>query len=78
MPQLARTGPVVVLDLDDRLEWAHPAVRLVSGDASDPQVALEAARVAEDAARYSSMVTRTARPRSRARSSTSRRGSGRS
>ena len=44
MPQLARTGPVVVLDLDDRLEWAHPAVRLVSGDASDPQVALEAAR----------------------------------
>ena len=40
--QLARTGPVVVVDLG-RLDWEHPDVRPVSGDASDPEVAREAA-----------------------------------
>jgi len=36
--QLASVGPVVVVDLG-RLDWEHPDVRPVSGDASDPDVA---------------------------------------
>ncbi len=57
--QLARTGPVVVVDLG-RLDWEHPDVRLVSGDASDPEVAREAADVAEDAAPLAGWVNNAA------------------
>jgi NAD(P)-dependent dehydrogenase (short-subunit alcohol dehydrogenase family) len=57
--QLARTGPVVVVDLG-RLDWRHPDVRVVSGDASDPEVAREAAGVAEDAAPLAAWVNNAA------------------
>lgn len=40
-------GFVVVIDVCDRLEWAHPNVQLLSGDASNPTVAAEAAALAE-------------------------------
>ncbi len=47
--RLAEHGHVVVLDLTDELAWNDPAVHLVTGDARDPQVALEAAARAEAA-----------------------------
>jgi NAD(P)-dependent dehydrogenase (short-subunit alcohol dehydrogenase family) len=58
--RLARTGPVVVVDVTDALGWEHPGIRLVSGDAADPEVALEAARVAEEAAPMAGWVNNAA------------------
>ena len=48
--RLADAGPVVVIDVADALGWEHPGVRFVSGDATDPEVTREAARVAQEAA----------------------------
>ena len=58
--RLALAGPVVVLDVAHRLDWEHPGVLLVSGDATDPEVAREAARVAEDAAPLAGWVNNAA------------------
>ncbi len=58
--RLADLGPVVVLDVAETLGWEHPGVRLVSGDATDPQVAREAARVAEEAAPLTGWVNNAA------------------
>ena len=58
--RLADRGPVVVLDVAETLGWEHPGVRLVSGDATDPQVAREAARVAEEAAPLTGWVNNAA------------------
>ena len=52
--------PVVVLDVAGSLGWHHPDVRLVSGDATDPEAALEAARQAEGAAPLSGWVNNAA------------------
>jgi NAD(P)-dependent dehydrogenase (short-subunit alcohol dehydrogenase family) len=48
--RLAGHAAVVVLDVAQRLEWEQPRVRLVTGDARDPEAAQHAARVAEDLA----------------------------
>jgi NAD(P)-dependent dehydrogenase (short-subunit alcohol dehydrogenase family) len=58
--RLARSGPVVVVDVAESLGWEQPGVRLVSGDATDPEVALEAARVAEEAAPLAGWVNNAA------------------
>jgi len=58
--RLAGRGPVVVLDIAEDLGWEHPGVQLVSGDATDPQVASEAARVAEEAAPLTGWVNNAA------------------
>ncbi len=58
--RLAGEGPVVVLDVAEALGWEHPGVRLVSGDATDPQVAREAARLAEEAAPLTGWVNNAA------------------
>ena len=47
---LARTGPVVVIDVVDELGWSHPDVHFVRGDAADPTIARLAADTAEQAA----------------------------
>ncbi|TNM70264.1 SDR family oxidoreductase [Streptomyces sp. NP160] len=44
---LARRGHVIALDLADRLPWHHDRVHLLTGDASDPEVAARAAARAE-------------------------------
>ncbi|GAA0462144.1 short-chain dehydrogenase [Actinoplanes capillaceus] len=44
---LATDGHVVVLDVVDRLDWQHDRVTLVSGDATDPATAQQAAVTAE-------------------------------
>ena len=46
---LTREGEVVVLDVAKHLTWKHEGVRLVSGDAADPEVAERAAGLAEQA-----------------------------
>jgi NAD(P)-dependent dehydrogenase (short-subunit alcohol dehydrogenase family) len=58
--RLARTGPVVVVDRAASLGWEHPGVRLLSGDATDQAVALEAARIAEEAAPLAGWVNNAA------------------
>jgi NAD(P)-dependent dehydrogenase (short-subunit alcohol dehydrogenase family) len=58
--RLAEHGPVVVLDVTDRLEWGDPAVELVSGDGRDPAVAAEAAARAEAAGPLSGWVNNAA------------------
>jgi NAD(P)-dependent dehydrogenase (short-subunit alcohol dehydrogenase family) len=45
--RLTRHGHVVVLDVTEHLGWEHPSIELVTGDASDAQAALTAARRAE-------------------------------
>jgi len=45
--RLTLEGYVIVIDVADDLGWAHERVRLVSGNAGDPQVAAEAAALAE-------------------------------
>ena len=45
--RLAVAGDVVVVDVGEELGWTHPGVRLVPGDASDPEVAARAASEAE-------------------------------
>lgn len=47
--RLAREGPVVVIDVVDRLRWSHERVELVTGDGRDPDVAVRAAEAAEQA-----------------------------
>jgi NAD(P)-dependent dehydrogenase (short-subunit alcohol dehydrogenase family) len=46
--RLSRRGPVVVIDVLDRLEGQSERVRLVTGDAGDPAVAVHAAELAEE------------------------------
>jgi len=46
--RLALSSPVVVLDIADSLDWAHPNVRLVTGDARDVETARRAAFLAEE------------------------------
>ncbi len=58
--RLAANGPVVVVDLVDHLDQGHPDVRLVRGSAADPDVALEAARRAEEAAPLTGWVNNAA------------------
>lgn len=58
--RLAASGPVIVVDVADALGWEHPNVRLVSGSAADPDVALEAARQAEQAAPLTGWVNNAA------------------
>lgn len=48
--RLADSGTVVVLDVAEHVDWHHPAVQFVSGDAQDPDVARRAAETAESAA----------------------------
>ncbi len=57
---LAEDGHVVVLDVATTLERENPTIRLVSGDARDPVVALEAATTAEDAGPLSGWVNNAA------------------
>ncbi|MER7332942.1 MULTISPECIES: hypothetical protein [unclassified Micromonospora] len=45
--RLTADGAVVVLDVTERLDWRHDHVRLVTGDARDPDVARQAAAAAE-------------------------------
>ncbi|GGN44402.1 NAD(P)-dependent dehydrogenase (short-subunit alcohol dehydrogenase family) [Actinoplanes campanulatus] len=45
--RLAADGHVVVLDVAGRLDWQHDRVTLVSGDATDPSAARQAAVTAE-------------------------------
>ena len=58
--RLARSGPVVVLDVAGHLDWEHPGVRLVSGDARDPDVARRAARAAEESGPLTGWVNNAA------------------
>jgi NAD(P)-dependent dehydrogenase (short-subunit alcohol dehydrogenase family) len=58
--RLAEDGPVVVLDVADRIEWAGAGVELVSGDAADPAVAAEAAARAEAAGPLTGWVNNAA------------------
>ncbi|MGI8693549.1 MAG: SDR family NAD(P)-dependent oxidoreductase [Geodermatophilaceae bacterium] len=58
--RLAAAGHVVVLDVATTLEWASPAVQLVSGDGRDPLVAQEAAARAEAAGPLSGWVNNAA------------------
>ena len=44
--RLAGDGTVVVIDVTDTLDWDDARVRLVTGDARDPQVASRAAAAA--------------------------------
>jgi NAD(P)-dependent dehydrogenase (short-subunit alcohol dehydrogenase family) len=47
--RLSVDGAVVVLDVSDQLGWRNDRVKLVSGDARDPDAAQRAAETAEDA-----------------------------
>jgi NAD(P)-dependent dehydrogenase (short-subunit alcohol dehydrogenase family) len=58
--RLARSGPVVVVDVAAELEWSDPAVQLVSGDAREPGVTQEAAVRAEAAGPLSGWVNNAA------------------
>jgi NAD(P)-dependent dehydrogenase (short-subunit alcohol dehydrogenase family) len=58
--RLAADGHVVVLDVADRLAWAHEHVTLVSGDAADPAVAQQAALIAEAAGPLAGWVNNAA------------------
>jgi NAD(P)-dependent dehydrogenase (short-subunit alcohol dehydrogenase family) len=58
--RLAQFGPVVVLDVVERLGWERPAVQFVSGDARDPDTAKQAAIVAESSAPLTGWVNNAA------------------
>jgi NAD(P)-dependent dehydrogenase (short-subunit alcohol dehydrogenase family) len=58
--RLTLDGYVVVLDVAGDLGWTHERVRLVSGNAGDPQVAAEAAALAESAAPLAGWVNNAA------------------
>jgi NAD(P)-dependent dehydrogenase (short-subunit alcohol dehydrogenase family) len=58
--RLTLDGYVVVLDVAGDLGWTHERVRLVSGHAGDPQVAAEAAQLAESAAPLAGWVNNAA------------------
>jgi NAD(P)-dependent dehydrogenase (short-subunit alcohol dehydrogenase family) len=57
---LATEGFVVVIDVDDHLDWQRERVELVTGDARDPQVAAEAAHRAEAAGPLTGWVNNAA------------------
>ncbi len=57
---LATEGFVVVIDVDDQLDWRQGRVALVTGDARDPEVAAEAARRAEAAGPLTGWVNNAA------------------
>ncbi len=57
---LATEGFVVVIDVDDQLDWRQGRVALVTGDARDPEVAAEAARQAEAAGPLTGWVNNAA------------------
>jgi NAD(P)-dependent dehydrogenase (short-subunit alcohol dehydrogenase family) len=57
---LAVEGHVVVVDVVDRLDWQHPRVELVPGDARDPDVTALAAGTAEDAGPLTGWVNNAA------------------
>ena len=58
--RLTLDGYVIVLDVAGDLGWTHERVRLVSGNAGDPQVAAEAAQLAESAAPLAGWVNNAA------------------
>ncbi|MBO3742331.1 SDR family NAD(P)-dependent oxidoreductase [Actinoplanes flavus] len=58
--RLATDGHVVVLDVADRLDWRHDRVTLVSGDATDPAAARQAAVTAEATGPLSGWVNNAA------------------
>jgi NAD(P)-dependent dehydrogenase (short-subunit alcohol dehydrogenase family) len=58
--RLARSGHVVVIDVVDELDWRHERVKLITGDAGDPDVAVRAARTAEGAGVLSGWVNNAA------------------
>lgn len=58
--RLARDGPVVVLDLAERLEWTDCRVQLISGDARDSDATALAAATAEAAGPLSGWVNNAA------------------
>ncbi len=58
--RLAESSHVVVLDVATALDWAHPNITLVSGDARDPEVALRAAAAAEGRGRLVGWVNNAA------------------
>ncbi|WP_433795561.1 SDR family NAD(P)-dependent oxidoreductase [Actinoplanes sp. CA-252034] len=58
--RLAARGTVVVVDVTERLESPYGRIVLVSGDASDPEVARLAARTAEAAGPLSGWVNNAA------------------
>ena len=45
--RLTHDGHVVILDVDDHIEWQHDQVTPIVGDARDPQVTRQAAMTAE-------------------------------
>ncbi|MGY1693917.1 SDR family NAD(P)-dependent oxidoreductase [Geodermatophilus sp. SYSU D00814] len=58
--RLAADGEVVVVDTAADLGWAHERVRLVSGDARDPEVLVRAAALAESAGPLTGWVANAA------------------
>jgi NAD(P)-dependent dehydrogenase (short-subunit alcohol dehydrogenase family) len=58
--RLAAEGEVVIVDVVRQLDWRHPHVQLLTGDAGDPDVAAEAARRAEAAAPLAGWVNNAA------------------
>jgi NAD(P)-dependent dehydrogenase (short-subunit alcohol dehydrogenase family) len=58
--RLARSGHVVVIDVADELEWTDDRVNLITGDARESEVAVEAARTAEAAGVLSGWVNNAA------------------
>jgi len=58
--RLATDGHVVVVDIADHLGWQHERVRLITGDARDPDVATRAAQRAEAAAPLTGWVNNAA------------------
>lgn len=58
--RLSQRGPVVVIDIAERLQDPSERVRLVTGDAGDPAVARHAAALAEDAAPLTGWVNNAA------------------
>ena len=58
--RLSRLGPVVVIDVVDHLDGQLERVRLVTGDARDPAIAVRAAELAEQAAPLTGWVNNAA------------------
>lgn len=58
--RLSRHGPVVVIDVADKLDRTAEHLRLVTGDARDPAVAIHAAELAEQAAPLTGWVNNAA------------------
>lgn len=58
--RLAGSGNVTILDASGQLDWRHPNVVLVTGDARDPDVARRAAEAAESSGPLSGWVNNAA------------------